>query len=128
MRRILLPLTALILGGAARAGTFVDDYESYANGAVSLTPPPGGKTAVCASNIAVGGTASCSAQTSATGVKYLRLSSVAAPTTGSLGSYKLPDLDPGLEVAEFTVEFDVRIHSPSNTPADGFSLNFGALL
>jgi hypothetical protein len=41
----------------------------------------------------------------------------------SVTSYKLPDLDPNLEVSEFTVEFDVRIFG-SAAPADGFSAEF----
>src|SRR5687768_13806695 len=121
----LCTLTALAFMGISplTAGTFSDNYESYVQGAVSLTPPPGGQTALCASSNNAGGFATCSVQPAAS-PKYLRLT--ANGTGSSLTSYKLPNLDPNLEVSEFTVEFDLRIYSPGN-PADGFSLNFGLL-
>src|SRR5678815_4129407 len=102
----LLFSVLLLLGGFARGGTFTDDFESYAQGATSLAPPPGGKTALCASNNTAGGFQTCSVQPAAS-PKYLRLT--ANGVGNSLTSYKLPDLDPNLEVSEFTVEFDVRI-------------------
>lgn len=45
---------------------------------------------------------------------------------GTLTAFKLPDLDPGREIAEFTMSFDLRM-AASGTPADGWSLNFGAI-
>lgn len=41
-------------------------------------------------------------------------------------SLQLPDLDPGQDIAGFTVNFSVRL-AASGTPGHGFSLNFGAI-
>lgn len=45
---------------------------------------------------------------------------------GTQASFKLPDLDPGQEIDELTVTFDLRM-STSGNPADGVSVNFGAI-
>jgi hypothetical protein len=47
----------------------------------------------------------------------------------STGSYKLPVLDAGKEITEFTVSFQLRFDkgNPAVAPGEGFAMNFGAL-
>ncbi len=63
-----------------------------------------------------------------TSVQNGRLRLTAAGTGNSLGAYRLPILDPGKEVAEFTFQFDLTLNRVSGqNPADGFALSFGAI-
>ncbi|NCF86614.1 MAG: hypothetical protein GWQ08_13960, partial [Verrucomicrobiaceae bacterium] len=55
---------------------------------------------------------------------YLRLTQDGVGGTAS--SFKLSDLDPGKESEAFTITFSLRMSTDDN-PADGFSVNFGAI-
>jgi len=57
----------------------------------------------------------------------LRLS--ADGVASSTVSYKLPVLDSGKEITEFTVSFQLRFEKadPAASPGEGFAMNFGAL-
>ena len=55
---------------------------------------------------------------------YLRLTQDGVGGTAS--SFKLSDLDPGQEAEAFSISFNLRM-STEYTPADGFSVNFGAV-
>ena len=57
----------------------------------------------------------------------LRLSADGAGA--STGSYKLPVLDAGKEITEFTVSFQLRFDKalPAVAPGEGFAMSFGAL-
>jgi hypothetical protein len=56
--------------------------------------------------------------------RYLRLTE--SGTLNTSASFKLPDLDPGQEVRAFTIRFSLYMNA-AGTPADGVSLNFGAI-
>lgn len=45
-------------------------------------------------------------------------------TGSTLSALRLPDLDPGNEISEFTLDYDVTLYA-SATPADGYALTFG---
>jgi hypothetical protein len=57
----------------------------------------------------------------------LRLTADGSST--STGSFKLPVLDTGKEITEFTVSFQLRLvkADPATAPGEGFSMSFGAL-
>ena len=58
--------------------------------------------------------------------KTLRL--VEKDTTNAIGSFKLPDLDPGNVIRSFDLKFGVVMESPSGeTPGEGWSVNFGRI-
>ena len=56
-----------------------------------------------------------------------RLQLTSSATGGTSAAYRLPDLDPGLEISEFTLEYDVMLQATSVTPADGYAVSFGAI-
>ena len=47
-------------------------------------------------------------------------------TGSTLAGYRLPDLDVGKEISEFTLDYDVTLYA-TGTPADGYALSFGAI-
>lgn len=115
LRTFLLATAALgILSALSWAGTYGTQGFAYANGTTNV----GGGTTL-ASTTVTGTDATASVQAGA-----LRLT--ANGTGGTAASFKLPDLDPSKEVAAFDVSFQLRFFA-SGTPADGFSLSFGAV-
>ena len=88
-------------------------FESYAIGATNL----GDGTAISSNN----GVASVQANGFGKGLMLTR-----DGTGGTLGSFKVPDLDPGREMAAFDATFTVRM-TAGGTPADGWSLNVGPI-
>ena len=46
--------------------------------------------------------------------------------TSQTAGYLISDLDPGGKIGSFTADFQVALGGGTNTPADGFSFNFGS--
>ena len=109
-----LAVAALLLSSSCglRAGTFND---SFAYGDTQTSPLPSGATFGSSNAVAriLGG----------------RFRLTANGTGGSAASLRLPVLDPGFEISEFTMDFDLRLFETAggSNPADGFSINFGAV-
>jgi hypothetical protein len=102
-------VTFALTTGVNQAGTYGPQAFTFANGTNNL-----GDGTTISSNDGI-----ASVQSNA-----LRLT--ASGTTSTASSFKLPDLDAAKEVQSFDVSFALRLFA-SGTPADGFSLNFGAL-
>ena len=47
-------------------------------------------------------------------------------STQAISAFRVPDLDPGSEIVEFTVRFDLKLWS-ANVPADGLAIGYGDL-
>jgi hypothetical protein len=111
LRRLVVPsLLAAAFGILpAAGGTYGPQSFNYPNNTTIL----GDGAAVSSSN----GIASVQSS-------YLRLT--ANGTGNTSASFKLPDLDVGSEVEGFDLTFLLRM-STSGTPADGMSVNFGAI-
>ncbi len=109
--RVLRALACLALAGTAQAGSYVKDFTGLADGSTNL-----GDGSFVGSN---DGRAS---------VQTGRLRLTQNGTGGTAALYRLPDLDPGLEISGFHVEFDLALNTSGGASADGVSLNFGGLL
>ncbi len=112
MRAVAAVATLLCAVTPGRAGSYSQNFTA-ADGTVTLgdSSTIGGSPA---------GTASVQGNS-------LRLSADGSGT--STGSYKLPQLDSGKEISEFTVSFQLRFvkSNPNAAPGEGFAVNFGAL-
>ncbi len=98
------PLTAvvlLLLLQQSHAGTYFQDYTAL----------PSDGTIINSNN-------------SVSGIIGGKLRLTQSGVGNSLTGMRVPDLDPGKEVTEFTVEFDLTLYT-GGTPADGFSLTYG---
>ncbi len=115
MHRFPLPvhpfalLFSIALLRIAAAGSYGPQNFTYTDGTTDLADG----TAIASSN----GVASVQKN-------YLRLTQDGVGGTSS--SFKLSDLDSGKEVTVFTITFSLRMSTAGN-PADGFSVNFGAI-
>src|SRR4051812_13439924 len=99
----------LALTWSAHGGSYGPQTFTFANGTTAL----GDGSLIASSD----GTASVQSNA-------LRLTASGVGNTGA--SFKLPDLDPGKVVQSVDLAFKVRLFA-SGTPADGFTVNFGAL-
>jgi hypothetical protein len=99
-------------GGGALAGTYTQSFTA-ADGTTTL-----GDSSVLGGSPA--GTAS---------VRENSLRLTADGVNSTTGSYKLPQLDSGKEITEFTVSFLLRLvkGDPAVAPGEGFAMSFGAL-
>jgi hypothetical protein len=100
--------------GLLQAGTYGPQAFTFPNGTVNL-----GDGTTIASTTTTAGQPTCSIQNNT-----LRLMANGTGSTNS--SFKLPVIDVGKEVASFDVSYNL-IFSATGTPADGYSLNFGAI-
>ena len=105
------------------AGTYSENF-TYANGTTVLN-----NGAVCSANTTTTGPGGTTQSSCAVNSNVLRLTSML--TNGTNAAFKMPDLDPGVEISEFTVTFKVRqnyVRTPAIVlPAEGWSLNFGPI-
>lgn len=110
IRSSRFPLAALALIASAPAGQYVQSFSGFPQGTVDLNDGSeiDGNTGVTS----IRGTSD----------RYLRLT--ASGTTGTISSFRLPELDPGRTIESFTARFDLWIGG-SGTLADGVSLTFG---
>lgn len=111
LNRYLLPLLPLLAAAPAMGGSYVQNFNAFANGTTSL----GGGTYL---NSTPFNAAAASVQGGA-----LVLSNDAV--TGTYTIFRLPELDAGLEAATFSLTFDLAL--TSGNPADGFSVSFGSV-
>lgn len=77
---------------------------------------------------AIGSDAPAGAQTPLTGIYSSALRLLKRDTTNSIGSFKLPDIDPNNVIRTFDARFTVVMDKSAELgPAEGFSFNFGRL-
>lgn len=95
----------------AEAGTYTQSY-TFPNGTTDL-----------------GDGSSIRSNNNVASVQNNRLRLTQNGVGNSLASYRLPVLDPGREIESFSMEFDLTLFETpgGNPPADGFSINFGAI-
>ena len=102
----------LSLAAQGLSGTYGPQAFTFADGTTSL----GDGTVMASSN-------------NVTSVQANALRLTQAGVGGSYASFKLADIDPGKEITAFDATLKVRMTklNGTNTPADGWTLNFGAI-
>ncbi|MFN0129272.1 MAG: CotH kinase family protein [Verrucomicrobiales bacterium] len=110
--RVMVPVGLFLGFPAAHAGTYSQTFTA-ADG-----------TAVLGDSSTLGGSPAGTASVQGNSLRLTNDGSGA-----STGSYKLPTLDTGKEVTEFTVSFQLRLvkGGTSAAPGEGFAMSFGAL-
>ena len=129
-KTILSTLLGLgLVSGAFAAGSYVENFESYASGGISYS---GQKSTTLANGAEVwgnNGSAATAVNIFANGSpswKGLRMAQDG--TGGTIGTYIVgPVENSGTRANSFTASFDLLLKNSSGSPADRFSFNFGSL-
>jgi hypothetical protein len=116
---VLAAWALLTPAGILKAGTYNHNYDTFTAGPQIGQAIPNGTTNLQDGSFVGSNNGPASVQSG-----KLRLTQDGTGSTQAL--YRLPDLDPGSELAGFDIQFDLSFQA-AGTPADGMSLSFGAL-
>lgn len=114
-----------LVSGAFAAGSYVENFNSYASGGISYV---GQKSTTLANGAEVWGNNGSAVNIYQHASSWRAFRIAQDNTGGTIGNYIVgPVENPGTRANSFTASFDLLLKNSSTSPADRFSFNFGNL-